>query len=137
MSPLLISALAMLISFAMAILPGPSGIAVMAAVDLAMFSPVQAIIFAEAGVKANPVRAAAMINRFIGKVLPWNATGFVAGQPAGFFREDGLCMLQCDELTAAGHRGPAALHRFGRSVILPVAISASQAALPRSGAWHR
>jgi hypothetical protein len=61
MLPLLISVFAMPISLPMLILPGPSGIVVIMVVVLAMFSPVQAIIAAEAGVNARAENMAAVI----------------------------------------------------------------------------
>jgi hypothetical protein len=68
MLPLLISPLALLMLLAIAALPGPSGIVFIEAVDLAMFSVVQAIGLAEAGAKARAENAAARINRCIGKI---------------------------------------------------------------------
>jgi|ERR1700682_3335849 hypothetical protein len=71
MLPLLISVLAIPISFPIAILPGPSGMVVIAALVLAMFSPVHAVafVFAEAGVKARAENIAAMIKTFNGTSL--------------------------------------------------------------------
>src|SRR5258708_2792993 len=53
MSPFDIAVFAMPISFIIAILPGPSGMALPSATDLAMFSLVQAIIAADAGLIAS------------------------------------------------------------------------------------
>jgi hypothetical protein len=66
MLPLLISVLAMATSLFKAILPGLSGMPAIAVMLLAMFSPVQAIIFADAGVNARAEKRAAVINVLIG-----------------------------------------------------------------------
>src|SRR5258708_2388783 len=68
MLPLLISVFAMPISLDMAILPGLSGMLPIAVVLFAMFSPVHAIIIAEAGVKAKAENIAAVIKIFIGNL---------------------------------------------------------------------
>src|SRR5205085_11088862 len=72
---LLMSVLAIPISLAMAILPGPSGMAFIAPVVLAMLSPVHASIFAEAGVKAKAENRAAVIKILIGTSLKCNQRG--------------------------------------------------------------
>src|ERR1700733_3034506 len=64
MLPLLISLLARPISLFTPILAGPSTIRYMAAVVLAMLSEVQAIMAAEAGVKASAENTAAVIKIF-------------------------------------------------------------------------
>jgi hypothetical protein len=51
------------ISFIIAILPGPPGMASAAATDLPMFSPVHAIIAADAGLIANTKAIVAVANR--------------------------------------------------------------------------
>jgi hypothetical protein len=61
MLPLLISVFAIPISLPMLILPEPSGIVAIMVVVLAMFSPVQAVIAAEAGVNARAENMAAVI----------------------------------------------------------------------------
>jgi hypothetical protein len=66
MLPLLISVFAMATSLFKAILPGLSGMPAIAVILLAMFSPVQAIIFADAGVNARAEKSAAVINVLIG-----------------------------------------------------------------------
>jgi hypothetical protein len=57
--------LAMPISLVAAILPGESGMVIIIMVDLLMLSPVQAIIAAEAGDKANAESIAAEIKIFM------------------------------------------------------------------------
>src|SRR6266478_429312 len=64
MLPLLISMLAMPISLPMPVLVGPSAIVVIIIFVLAMLSPVQAIISAEAGVNAKAENMAAVIKIF-------------------------------------------------------------------------
>src|ERR1700710_2679893 len=64
MLPLLMSILAMPISLFMAILPGLSAMPIIMVLDLAMLSPVQAIIFADAGVSARTENMAAVIKIF-------------------------------------------------------------------------
>src|ERR1700686_3621609 len=64
MLPLLISILAMPISLPMPVLAGPSAIVAIIIFDLAMLSPVQAIISAEAGVNAKAENMAAVIKIF-------------------------------------------------------------------------
>src|SRR3981189_3336170 len=63
MSPFDMAVFAMPISFIIAILPGPPGMASAAATDLPMFSPVQAIIAADAGLIANAMAIVAVANR--------------------------------------------------------------------------
>src|SRR4051794_2649316 len=68
MSPFDIAVLAMLISFIMAILPGPSGIALPMVTDLAMFALVHFIIAAEAGLIASAAETTAVASSiFIGR----------------------------------------------------------------------
>src|SRR3954468_19633409 len=67
MSPFDIPMLALLISFIIAILPGPSGMAPPAATDFAMFSLLHFIIAAEAGPTASTAKIEAVASRiFIG-----------------------------------------------------------------------
>src|SRR6202040_3157875 len=93
---LLISVLAMPISLPMLILPGPSGMAVIMVVVLAMFSPVQAIIAAEAGVNARAENIAVVIKILI-RTLPENETTILLanemrfGRPKRFQRNKFLC----------------------------------------------
>src|SRR3979411_2745590 len=63
MSPFDMAVFAMPISFIIALLPGPPGMASAAATDLPMFSPVQAIIAADAGLIANAMAIVAVANR--------------------------------------------------------------------------
>src|SRR3981189_2638930 len=63
MSPFDMAVFAMPISFIIAILPGPPGMASAAATDLPMFSPVQAIIAADAGLIANAMAIVAGADR--------------------------------------------------------------------------
>jgi len=63
--PPLMSVLAMPISLVAAILPGESGMVIIIMVDLLMLSPVQAIMAAEAGDKANAESIAAEIKIFM------------------------------------------------------------------------
>ena len=96
MLPLLISVLAMPISLPMPILPGPSGMLTIMVVVLAMFSPVQAIIAAEAGVNAKAENIAAVIKILI-STLPENETSILLANeirfrgPMRFQRNKFLC----------------------------------------------
>src|SRR5882724_175806 len=96
MLPLLISILAMPISLPMPILPGPSGMPVIMVVVLAMFSPVQAIIAAEAGVNAKAESIAVVIKILI-SILPGNETSILLAneirfrRPKRFRRNKFLC----------------------------------------------
>jgi hypothetical protein len=63
MSPFDIAAFAVPISFIIAILPWLSGVVALAATDLAMFSLVQAIIAADAGLIASMAKIVAAANR--------------------------------------------------------------------------
>jgi hypothetical protein len=63
MSPFDMAVFAVPISFIIAILPGPPGMASAAATDLPMFSPVHAIIAADAGLIANTMAIVAVANR--------------------------------------------------------------------------
>src|SRR5258708_17268010 len=96
MLPLLISVLAMPISLPMPILPGPSGMPVIMVVVLAMFSPVQAIIAAEAGVNAKAESIAVVIKILI-RTLPENETSILLANeirfrwPKRFQRNKFLC----------------------------------------------
>src|ERR1700682_5220600 len=96
MLPLLISVLAMPISLPMLILPGPSGMLTIIVVVLAMFSPVQAIMAAEAGVNAKAENIAAVIKILI-STLPENETSILLAQeirfrhPMRFQRNKFLC----------------------------------------------
>ena len=85
MLPLLISVLAMPISLPMPILPGPSGMLVIMVVVLAMFSPVQAIIAAEAGVNARAEHIAVVIKILI-RTLPENETSILLANEIRFRR---------------------------------------------------
>src|SRR3954451_17424753 len=68
MSPFDIAMLALLISFIIAILPGPSAMAPPAATDFAMFSLLHFIIAAEAGPAASTAKIEAVASRiFIGR----------------------------------------------------------------------
>src|SRR5882672_1371007 len=96
MLPLLISVLAMPISLPMPILPGPSAMPVIMVVVLAMFSPVQAIIAAEAGVNARAENIAVVIKILI-RTLPENETSILLAneicfrRPKRFQRNKFLC----------------------------------------------
>ena len=96
MLPLLISVLAMPISLPMPILPGPSGMPVIMVVVLAMLSPVQAIIAAEAGVNARAENIAVVIKILI-RTLPENETSILLAneirfrRPKRFQRNKFLC----------------------------------------------
>jgi hypothetical protein len=109
MLPLLISVLAMPISLPMPILPGPSGMAVIMVVVLAMFSPVQAIIAAEAGVNAKAENIAVVIKSLI-RTLPENETSILLAneirfrRPKRFQRNKFLC--------AAMQRNPVSRHEL-------------------------
>ena len=70
MSPFDIAAFAMPISLIIAILRGLSGMASMAAADLAMFALVQAIIAADAGLIASTAVIAEAANRIFILFLP-------------------------------------------------------------------
>jgi len=140
--PLLMSVLAMPISLSAARLAGVSGMVIIMAEDLAKFSELHFIIAAEAGVKANVESMAAAINILISD-LPWEKTSEVLAigirilYPVRFRKKTFLCAA----LQRANPRGMCAIadlenHRycgFGRSAMLPVAISGSHDALPR--AW--
>src|SRR5882762_8364024 len=96
MLPLLISVLAMPISLPMPILPGPSGMSAIMVVVLAMFSPVQAIIAAEAGANAKAESIAVVIKILI-STLPGNETSILLAneirfrRPKRFQRNKFLC----------------------------------------------
>src|SRR4051812_7737060 len=72
MSPFDIAVLAMLISFIMAILPGPSGIAPPMVTDFAMFSLLHFIIAAVAGLIASAAVTKAVANRIFIARSPLN-----------------------------------------------------------------
>src|ERR1700730_7593288 len=99
------------------------------AVDLAMLSEVHFIIIAEAGVKAKVESVAAAINILISNLARkgnQRSAGYSIGIrifPRSRFRNTTF-------LCAAVQREGAWNQRFGRSAMLPVAISASQCALP-------
>src|SRR6266704_2331814 len=100
MLPLLISVLAMPISLPMPILPGPSGMAVIMVVVLAMFSPVQAIIAAEAGVNAKAESIAVVIKILI-SILPGNETSIYWLTKYAFVGQSvssgtNFCVLRCN-----------------------------------------
>src|ERR1700743_2807388 len=92
MLPLLISVLAMPISLPMPVLAGPSTMVAIIMLVLAILSPEQLIMLAEAGVKASAENIAAVIKIFI-ENLPWNENQPFAGNrgthppPAMFPRE--------------------------------------------------
>jgi hypothetical protein len=77
---------------------------------LAIFSPVQAIILAEAGVKARAENIAAVINIFIGH-LAENETsvllviGMRIVQRTGFQKKDNFCVLRRNEAARFRLRG--------------------------------
>src|SRR5712671_4572585 len=116
MLPLLISVLAMPISLPMPILPGPSGMPVIMVVVLAMFSPVQAIIAAEAGVNAKAESIAVVIKILI-STLPGNETSILLAneirfrRPKRFQRNKFLCAamqrnpVSRNELAIAENKG--------------------------------
>src|ERR1700722_15426497 len=138
MLPMLHSALVAAISFSTPNLAGPSTIRYIAAVALATLSEVQAIIPAEAGVKASTENMAAVSKILFIVISHGNETGLLPAFGIDIlsqqcFREKSF--LFC--CSAANEGAPATpAQRFGRSPTLPVAISGSHAALPRSGASH-
>src|SRR3954468_13341348 len=69
MLPLLISILAIPISLFAATMPDVIGMLCIMVLLLAMFSAVQAIILADAGVKASAENTAAVINTFMGNLV--------------------------------------------------------------------
>ena len=103
MLPLLISVLAMPISLPMPILPGPSGMFAIMVVVLAMFSPVQAIIAAEAGVNAKAENIAAVIKILI-STLPENETSALLANEIRF--RDPMRFQRNKFLCAAMQRNP-------------------------------
>ena len=135
--PLLMSMLAMAISLLAGVWPGA-----IIMVDLAMLSLVQAIIAAEAGVKAKVESRAAAINILISN-LAWMQTSELLANAIRIF-----CPLRFGKKTSlyvAVQRSRPSLclglnavnaYRLLRSARLPVAISTSHEALPRSRAWH-
>src|SRR5467141_1551651 len=94
MLPLLISVLPMPIS------PGPSAMPVIMVVVLAMFSPVQAIIAAEAGVNARAENIAVVIKILI-RTLPENETSLSLANEYAFVGQSvsngtNFCVLRCN-----------------------------------------
>src|SRR5580698_4517818 len=149
MLPLLMSALAIAMCWPMATFCGPYGIEFIAVVDLSMLSDVHAIIAADAGDKARVENIAAVIKIVFIKSLPWNETGVLPVFEVRILHQQ--CFREKLILRAVSQRfaAPRRLTRrtvptrqrssaqcFARSPMLPVAVSGSQDALPRSLAWH-